>query len=946
MTPAHPMIPVDPMPPARLMRLARLAPVAVRSLRPAPRGATLRSILLPALLLAGGSAAFVGATPAEAQRVSSAPTAWFFPEGEVFAPGIPTPQDFLGYEIGHVHTRHDRIVAYFQELARLSDRVTYQEIGVTPGQRVMPVITITSPENHARLEAIRTEHLTAIDPSVPAGAAGDAAGGGARPAIVHLGYGVHGNETSSSEAALLTAYWLVAGSTPEVGRLLEMGVFHVEPVLNPDGRDRHTHWANMHRSEALVADPLDREHNEAWPGGRTNHYWFDLNRDWFPLVHPESKARIDFHHHWKPNLVTDYHEMGTNSTYFFEPTKPVGSWNPLLPEAVYTDLTEVMAGYWAEALDEIGALYFTKEVFDNTYPGYGSTYPNFLGGLGLVFEQASARGHVQTSTHHGELTFAFTIRNQVRTSLATVRGVVAERERFQRYQRTYYESELAEAADFPVRGWVFGDAEDPGLNRAFLDLVLRHRLAVHEVNAPVEAGGRRFEPGAAWVVPTSQPGYRLVRSMFETTDSYADSVFYDASTWTMSLAYGIPHAELRGAVSGLPLGDRVTALPSLVEAGARAEALVDRLPEARIAYLLDWRHHYAPRALQYLLARGVRVEAAMEPFAARTHAGEHAFSAGSISIPVSLNTARSASASGGAASAPTRSPAELHALVRAAADHAGVPVHAVDVGLSVAGIDLGSNSMRPLSHAPRTLMLVGQGVSSLEAGQVWHLLDTRVDLPVVKVDRDQVGRIRFDDYDVVILPSGSYGFLEGERLEELRRWVRGGGTLVAMRTAASWAVGQGFAPRVSQALQDRAALPTVADPGRRDYADAGALTGAERIGGSIYRAHLDPTHPLGFGYGSREIAVWRDHEIIFPESANPFSTPVRLADDPHLSGYISATSLDRIRGSASVLADGIGGGTTVLLVDNPVFRGYWYGTNRLLLNAIYFGRHISVPPAP
>jgi hypothetical protein len=170
---------------------------------------------------------------------------------------------------------------------------------------------------------------------------------------------------------------------------------------------------------------------------------------------------------------------------------------------------------------------------------------------------------------------------------------------------------------------------------------------VHEVSAPVEAGGRRFEPGAAWVVPTAQPGYRLVRSIFETTDSYADSVFYDASTWTMSLAYGIPHAELRGAVAGLPLGDRVTELPSLVEAGARAEALADRLPEARIAYLLDWRHHYAPRALQYLLARGVRVEAAMEPFTARTHAGEHAFSAGSISIPVALNTARSARPRGG-----------------------------------------------------------------------------------------------------------------------------------------------------------------------------------------------------------------------------------------------------------------------------------------------------------
>jgi len=903
-----------------------MIPGFVRSISPSPF--LLLLLALPVLGLALPSAA-------EAQRTSAAPTAWYFAEGERFDPAIPSPEAFLGYEIGHVHTRHDRIVAYFQELARLSERVTYQEIGVTPGQRVMPVITVTSPANHARLEDIRRAHLAAIDPSVPAPEAG---AGAERPVIVHLGYGVHGNETSSSETAMLQAYWLVAGTSPEITQILEQGVFHVEPVLNPDGRDRHTHWANMHRSEALVADPLDREHNEAWPGGRTNHYWFDLNRDWLPLVHPESKARIDFHHQWMPNLVTDYHEMGTNSTYFFEPTKPEGSWNPLLPAALYTDLTEVMATYWAESLDELGSLYFTKEVFDNTYPGYGSTYPNFLGGLGLVFEQASARGHVQESTHHGELTFAFTIRNQLRTSLATVRGIVAERERFQAYQRSYFESELSEAGDFPVRGWVFGDAEDPGLNAEFLDLLLRHRISVHALSAPTDAGGRSFEPGAAWVVPTAQPGYRLVRSIFETTDTYADSVFYDASTWTMSLAYGIPHAELTGAGAGLPLGDRVTQVPARPGAGA--------LAEARVAYLLDWRHHYAPRALQYLLARGVRVEVSMQPFTARIRGGEHAFSAGSISIPVSLNTARSTPASGGAASAPTRTPAELLALVRAAADHAGVPMHGVDSGLSVSGIDLGSNNMRPIPHAPRTLLLVGQGVSSLEAGQVWHLMDTRVDLPIVKVDRDQFGRVRLEDYDVLILASGSYGFIEGERLEALRRWVRGGGTLVAIRTAAQWAVSQGFAPRVNQALQARDALPTVDPPGRRDYADAGPLTGAERIGGSIYRADLDPTHPLGFGFGGREIAVWRDHEIIFPESANPFSTPVRLTDDPHLSGYISPTSLDRIRGSASVLADGIGGGTTVLLVDNPVFRGYWYGTNRLLLNAVYFGRHIGVPAAP
>ncbi|NIP57139.1 MAG: zinc carboxypeptidase, partial [Gemmatimonadetes bacterium] len=291
------------------------------------------SLALGALL-----AGLVLLAPDARAQGSGEPTAYFFPEDQRgFDAGVPSPEEFLGYEIGAHHTRHDRIVAYMQELARVSDRATYRVIGETIELRPMPVLTITSPGNHARLEEIRRRHLEATEPGAELAPAAE------RPVIVHLGYGVHGNETSSAEAAMLTAYWLVAGESTEVARYLDEGVYHVEPVLNPDGRDRHTHWANMHRAEPFVADPLDREHNEVWPGGRTNHYWFDLNRDWLPLVHPESRARIDFHHRWRPNVVTDYHEMGTSSTYFFEPSEPVGSWNPLLPERLYTEITPAFA---------------------------------------------------------------------------------------------------------------------------------------------------------------------------------------------------------------------------------------------------------------------------------------------------------------------------------------------------------------------------------------------------------------------------------------------------------------------------------------------------------------------------------------------------------------------------------------------------------------------------
>ncbi len=858
--------------------------------------------------------------PADGPQAAVQPLEYFFPEGQVFDEAIPSPQAFLGYELGTHHTRHDRIVSYMQELARLSDRASYQSIGRSIEHRELPVLTVTSPANHDRLEEIRQEHLAAADPT------GDPIPADGRPIVVHLGYGVHGNETSSSEVAMLQAYWLVAGQTAEVERALEQGVWHIEPVLNPDGRDRHTNWANMHKADPFVADPLDREHNEVWPGGRTNHYWFDLNRDWLPLQDPSSRARIDFHHRWKPNVVTDYHEMGTSSTYFFEPTRPEGTWNPLLPEELYTDITLRFADHWAASLDEIGSLYFTKEVFDNTYPGYGSTYPNFLGGLGLVFEQASARGHIQESSHHGVLTFAYAIRNQLRTSLATVRASLDERERMLEYHRDYYTGGMDEAADFPVRGWVFGSSVDHSLNREFLDLLLRHRVEVHELAQDGEHGGTEFQEGSAWVVPVEQPGYRMVRSLFERTDTYADSVFYDASTWTMSLAYGIPHAGIRGG--SLPLGERVSAVPEPAGRGT--------VPQAGYGYLLDWNDYYAPRALQYLLARGVRVEAAFEPFTLPVRESEGAaaeprdFPRGSISIPLQVQTLE---------------PEAIHRLVREAEAHSGAPFHATDTGYSVDGVDLGSRNLRPIARMPRALMVVGSGISSYEAGQVWHLLDTRVDLPVTKVDRDHLSRADLASYDVVILVSGGYGFMSDGQVEELRRFVQRGGTLIAVRGAAQWAVGQGLAPRVARALEEADDEEPMEIP-RTDYVDAGAISGAQQIGGSIYQADLDTTHPLGFGYPHRELAVWRDHSFIYPPSANPFSTPVQLTDDPHLSGYISDRNLERLRGSASALTDGVGSGTVVLFLDNPNFRGYWYGTNRLFLNAIYFGSHISVPGTP
>jgi hypothetical protein len=862
------------------------------------------------LLLVGAALALVALV---APPASHAQTDYFFPEDVQLNPDIPSPSEFLGRDIGSHHTRHARLVAYFRELARRSDRLTVTEVGKTNELRSMIYAIVTAPENHDNLDELRREHLRISDPSASVENVGD------QPIVVQLGYGVHGDETSSSEVAMLQAYHLVAGQSDAVQRYLQEGIFLIEPVLNPDGRDRHTHWANMHKGDPLVADPLDREHNEVWPGGRTNHYWFDLNRDWFPLTQVESRNRVDFYHRWRPNVVTDYHEMGTNSTYFFEPTEPETSWNQLVPDRVYTELTELFAENWEAALDEIGSPYFTEEIYDNSYPGYGSTYPNMYGGIGFVFEQASARGHVQENEMR-ELTFRYTIRNHLRTSLATVETAIEEKDTFLNHQREFYTEALARAEDFPTDAYVFGHTQDTSRTRAFLDLLLHHEIDVYELGAEYTAGGTTYEPGSAYVVPTRQPEYLMVRSIFEKVTEFPDSTFYDTSAWSVALAYGLPHTAVQDG--GVPQGEPVPGVPERSGVGT-----VER---SDYGYLIDWTDYCAVQALYHLQANGVTVETAYEPFTAQTAGGPYEYPRGSIVVPVQPQSI---------------SPDSLHRVVEAAEQTARINIQSTETGRTPRGIDLGSERLEPLEQ-PEPLMIIGEGTSGYEAGEVWHLLDTRVDMPITKVDRTDYDRVHLPDYNTMVLVSGDYEFLSEEQIEELREWVEDGNTLITIRRATEWAVEHGLVD--DPALTVDAAPDTAAAEGddeveRHAYGRAEEIEGAQRIGGSIYEVDLDRTHPLAFGITQETFPVYRNHRIFLPPTDNPYSTVARYTDAPRLSGYVSEENLEKIRGSASLAVDDLGAGRVVLFVDNPNFRGFWYGTNKLFFNALFFGNTIDVP---
>ncbi|MCK5371409.1 MAG: zinc carboxypeptidase, partial [Cyclobacteriaceae bacterium] len=397
---------------------------------------------------------------------------YFIKSNSSFDENIKSPEVFLGYPIGSHHTRHDRLAAYFEYLSEASNKAKLQVYGETYEKRPLIILTISSKSNINNLDELKKEHLKLTDPTA------SNLDFTKQPVFINLGYGVHGNEPSSSEAAMLTAYTLIASQNTDVKNYLENAVIFIDPTINPDGRERHTQWANMYKADPLVADPMDAEHNEAWPRGRTNHYWFDLNRDWYLAINPESRGKLSWYHEWYPNAVTDFHEMGTNSTYFFEPKKANASKNPIMPKDNYIKLNDTYAKYFAEELDKIGSLYFSKEIFDGTYPGYGSSYPDLQGALALLFEQASSRGHLQERAR-GEITFAFTIRNHYVSSMATVRATVENKQMMLKYQNDFFKSAIQNAKKNGVKAYVFGDEHDKSRTMAFIDKLLMHQIKVY-----------------------------------------------------------------------------------------------------------------------------------------------------------------------------------------------------------------------------------------------------------------------------------------------------------------------------------------------------------------------------------------------------------------------------------------------------------------------------------
>lgn len=827
------------------------------------------------------------------------PLDYFLEAGTSYDQSVLKPADVFGHDIGDQPIRHDLMVSYIRDLAGASNRMTVETIGYSHERRPILFITVSAPENLAKLDEIRANHLLRSNPETTDQALGDL------PVITWLNYGVHGAESSGMDAAVPVLYHLAAAKGEKVESMLKNSVLLITAIFNPDGHARRGAWVTQYGSDVRALDPAHEVHNQVWPGGRTNHYWFDLNRQWLLQTQPESRAWLTQWHKWKPQVSADFHEMGPNSTYYFHPGVPTRKY-PLIP-AKGRELLVELGGYHRQTLDEEKSLYYSEESFDNYYIGKGSTYPQVNGSLGVLFEAGAQMG-IARESDQGIKTYAKNVRNHFLTSLSTINGAAAMREKLHAYQGEFYKSAMAAAKEDDVTAYVFRAPEDPVRLHMFIDLLNRHDVKVYALKGDIKAEGRVFSDGA-YVVPMNQRQYRMAKALFNRITEFPDKVFYDVSGWTLPLAYGLDYAAFDGNMRG-KLGQKADGTFKMVMEPA----------EAPYAYVFRWSDYYAPRAVAKLLDAGIMARVVKEPVDVQTLSGTVSFDRGAIVVQRDLQTVPAA---------------EIHALMKEVAAENNIQIHAATSGHTLnVGADLGGrNSVADLKPV-KPLLVVGGRTSPYDAGEVWHLLDHKMKMPVTLVRQDRLKRLDWNRYTHLILV-GNYGpVIPKDMVDDLKAWVKAGGTIIAHRQGAEW-VAKNITAGANGKKDDKKAD---GKPVRLAYSQKSQKDAEDVIGGALFESDLDLSHPLAFGLAHHLVASNKNTSFKLPVPKDPYAQVAVYSESPLLSGYASDRRIGELKGTPMMTAERMGDGAVILFADNPNFRATYLGTEKLFMNALFFSK--------
>lgn len=822
---------------------------------------------------------------------------------------ITSPEEHLGYGAGEQFSFHHDVVDYLKRLSEESDRITMHRYGTTYEGRPLYYLVITSPENHARIDDIRQANVALTS--------GDQLSSDTEyPAVVWLSYNVHGNEASSTEAAMQVAYWLASAGDDETKTVLTNSVIIIDPCINPDGRDRYVYWYRSMASNIVNTDPAELEHDEPWPGGRTNHYWFDLNRDWIWLVHPESESRIAAYQQWMPHVHVDYHEQGFNSNYF---TMPGTTPRNLEIPSEYDEWAEVFGDANARAFDEHNINYATRESFDFFYPGYGSSYPTNMGAIGMLTEQGghSRGGRAVETDDEYILTLRQRVFDHFLTSMATIETSVERREDLVDYFRSFF------ASGEDKTTYIFPDDGGSGYLYDMLGILHKHGVEIHRTQSESSlnntfsyrsgTSGRVSVPAGSFVVSADQPRRVFVNTMLKRDLVLEDSVTYDMTSWSMPLAYNVD-GYYRSSGSGM-------SLESLEAPPARNGAVSGS--ESTYAYVIDWKQRNAPQALAELWRKEYRVRSVRKSFTA----GGKEYSEGTLVVLAGRNLEREASMAG-----------DMAAL----AEKTNVKIEALSSGLVEKGINLASNNSRPVSR-PEVALVVDSPVSSYSAGQIWYMFDQDVQFGIDRIRRDDLNSIDLGKYDVLIVPGfgGSYrSFADSTLLAKLKTWVSDGGVMIGSEQAADMLSEKQagltdikLRPSLQEARKDSSESGTDEEKYLK-YSDREKHFGLRRIPGAAFNGVIDTTNPLGFGMSEQVYSLKQRTAALEPaESYQVVGHYSRESSNILASGYASPDEKARLAGSVFAGVKTSGRGKYVLLVDNTQYRYFWLGSSRLLVNA-------------
>lgn len=810
----------------------------------------------------------------------------------IAAQTVPSPAAYLQYSLGSRFTPYFRVTGYFEEVAQQTSSVRLETYGQTYEGRPLMLAVVASPENMAQLDRIRENNLQLTK------------GGGqtSGPVIIWLSYNVHGNEAVSTEAAMKTLYALLT----EKKALLQHAVVIIDPCLNPDGRERYVNFYNAVHSKNADATPFAREHYEPWPGGRSNHYYFDLNRDWAWQTQIESQQRLAQYNRWMPQVHVDFHEQGVDAPYYFAPAA-----EPLhdAVTAWQRDFQVQIGKHNATYFDAKGWLYFTKEQFDLFYPSYGDTYPMYNGAIGMTYEQGgSGRAGLAIINREGDtLTLADRMEHHYTTGIATIEVSTANAGKLvSEFARYFADARTNPAGDY--KSYVVKAAGNPGKLQMLAAVLRRNEIDAGFATGNSNADGFNYFTGKTehfniekgdLVVSAFQPRSNLVRVLFEPVSRLTDSVTYDITAWAMPYAYGLPayavKQRLQPAVSDAP-----AAVAGEAASGGGA-----------YAYLAPWNSTKDLKFLAALLNRNVRVRYAEQAFSLNGHT----YPSGTLIITKAGNEA-------------------LGSLIPALAVQMGVRLVKVPTGFVDKGADFGSDKIRFI-HKPKVAVMAGDGVSSLGMGEIWHFFEQQIDYPVTVLNSNSLYNVNWKDLDVLILPDGHYHALSDKAVaDRLKDWVQGGGKLIALEDAVSQlAEGDwGFKLKKEEEKKEDEKKDPYLD--LKPYANRERESVSQFIPGAIYKVAMDKTHPLAFGYPDYYYTLKQNDKLVEYLPSGGWNVGV-LKKDNYLTGFVGAQTKEKLKDGLIFGVRSMGRGEVVLMVDNPLFRSFWENGKLLFGNAVF-----------